>query len=60
MNKVFQTLLSAGTSVLLYADDCLVIKAIHSDQDELDLAADLESLHGAYDSLFLRIKDLKI
>ncbi len=59
VDKVFQTSLSDGTSVLLYADDCLVIKAIRTDQDELDLAADLESLHRAYDNLFLRVNASK-
>ncbi len=59
VDKVFQTPLSKGTSILLYADDCLLIRPICCDEDEELLAQDLESVRVAYENLFLKVNPSK-
>ncbi len=59
IDAIFATELSSGTSLVLYADDCLVIQPIRSTADELALNDDLAKLQQTYDSLFLAVNPAK-
>ncbi len=58
-DQIFSTRLSVGTSVLLYADDCLVIRPIQSPADEDILVKDLDAIAKSYEDLFLTVNPAK-
>ncbi len=59
VDQVFKTVLSKGTRIVMYADDCLLVKPIISVQDEINLSLDLDALSKAYEDLFLEINPAK-
>ncbi len=59
IDTIFSSQLSPGTSLILYADDCLVVRPIQSAADELALNSDLAKLQRTYDSLFLTVNPAK-
>ncbi len=59
VDEVLRLPVSAGTTLIMYADDLVVLKPIPTVQAEKQFQEDLNIIHSAYKNLFLEINPAK-